>query len=315
MEEQETTEVEVRPKSKRWVPKLLPIDVSIVLLGVIIIAIRQFLIHSTDISYSQHSSPTFIIQSGSIKWGNRYLFDDFREAYYWLKQNTERDSKVLSWWDYGYQLTGMSNRTVIVDNNTWNNTHIGTVGKALVSNEDEGHRICKELGAKYVLVTFGGFAHYGGDDLSKFLWFVRIANSAYGNIVEKDYYNTGGGNFGPGPDISEAFKNSLAYKMMYYRFGEVRTLSGKPLGFDRARSVEIGFKDIHFTKFREVYTSRNWMIRIFEVLEEPNRGEGYKMDKKYDRRILKQPDPEHDAESGLEHSGGVEYGESWRPLL
>jgi dolichyl-diphosphooligosaccharide--protein glycosyltransferase len=33
----------------------------------------------------------------------------------------------LSWWDYGYQMSAMANRTVIVDNNTWNNTHIATV--------------------------------------------------------------------------------------------------------------------------------------------------------------------------------------------
>lgn len=37
------------------------------------------------------------------------------------------DDKVASWWDYGYQTTAMANRTVIVDNNTWNNTHIATV--------------------------------------------------------------------------------------------------------------------------------------------------------------------------------------------
>lgn len=35
---------------------------------------------------------------------------------------------MASWWDYGYQTTAMANRTVIVDNNTWNNTHIATVG-------------------------------------------------------------------------------------------------------------------------------------------------------------------------------------------
>ena len=38
------------------------------------------------------------------------------------------DSKILSWWDYGYQMSAMANRTVLVDNNTWNNTHIATVG-------------------------------------------------------------------------------------------------------------------------------------------------------------------------------------------
>ena len=40
-----------------------------------------------------------------------------------------QDTKVMSWWDYGYQITAMANRTILVDNNTWNNTHISRVGQ------------------------------------------------------------------------------------------------------------------------------------------------------------------------------------------
>ena len=29
------------------------------------------------------------------------------EAYYWLRHNTKPDAKVMSWWDYGYQITAM----------------------------------------------------------------------------------------------------------------------------------------------------------------------------------------------------------------
>ena len=36
----------------------------------------------------------------------------------------------MSWWDYGYQIAAMANRTTLVDNNTWNNTHIATVVSA-----------------------------------------------------------------------------------------------------------------------------------------------------------------------------------------
>ena len=63
--------------------------------------------------------------------GSRAIMDDFREAYYWLRHNTAPDAKVMSWWDYGYQISGMANRTVLVDNNTWNNTHIATVGECV----------------------------------------------------------------------------------------------------------------------------------------------------------------------------------------
>lgn len=61
---------------------------------------------------------------------SRQILDDFREAYHWLSHNTENDARVMSWWDYGYQIAGMANRTTLVDNNTWNNSHI-----ALVNNK------------------------------------------------------------------------------------------------------------------------------------------------------------------------------------
>jgi asparagine N-glycosylation enzyme membrane subunit Stt3 len=64
---------------------------------------------------------------------------------------------VASWWDYGYQTTAMANRTVIVDNNTWNNTHIATVGRAMSSPEKKAWQIFRSLDVEYVFVVFGGF--------------------------------------------------------------------------------------------------------------------------------------------------------------
>ena len=107
--------------------------------------------------------------------GERFIVDDYREAYDWLRQNTDPKSTIMSWWDYGYQITGMANRTVLVDNNTWNNTHIATVGRAFASSEKKGYEIAKSMDADYVLVIFGGFSQYSGDDISKFIWMIRIA--------------------------------------------------------------------------------------------------------------------------------------------
>ena len=38
------------------------------------------------------------------------VYNSNRESYNWLKHNTPEDAKVMSWWDYGYQLTAMANR-------------------------------------------------------------------------------------------------------------------------------------------------------------------------------------------------------------
>ena len=67
------------------------------------------------------------------------------------------DVQIASWWDYGYQTTAMANRSVIVDNNTWNNTHIATVGRAMASPEHQAWQIYRDLDVEYVLVVFGGF--------------------------------------------------------------------------------------------------------------------------------------------------------------
>ena len=81
-----------------------------------------------------------------------YIIDDYREAYSWLRTNTDEDSSILSWWDYGYQIAGMADRATVVDNNTWNNTHIALVGKFMASDEKKAHALATQLGMKLVKV-------------------------------------------------------------------------------------------------------------------------------------------------------------------
>ena len=69
---------------------------------------RKFSIWVTSEAYS---SPSIVLSARSGD-GGRIIFDDFREAYYWLRKNTQHDAKVMSWWDYGYQISAMANRTV-----------------------------------------------------------------------------------------------------------------------------------------------------------------------------------------------------------
>ena len=68
----------------------------------------------------------------------------------------------------------MANKTTLVDNNTWNNSHIALVGKAMSSNETAAYDIMTALDVDYVLVIFGGVIGYSGDDINKFLWMVSL---------------------------------------------------------------------------------------------------------------------------------------------
>ena len=50
-----------------------------------------------------------------ISKGGVTILDDFRESYWWLRDNTAEDARVMAWWDYGYQINGVANRTTLLN--------------------------------------------------------------------------------------------------------------------------------------------------------------------------------------------------------
>lgn len=157
---------------------VLKTEISTAFVVVISLLLISYTFHCTWVTSEAYSSPSIVLSARSHD-GGRIIFDDFREAYYWLKMNTPEDAKVMSWWDYGYQITAMANRTILVDNNTWNNTHISRVGQAMASSEEKAYEIMRELDVDYVLVIFGGLTGYSSDDINKFLWMVRIGEKHF----------------------------------------------------------------------------------------------------------------------------------------
>uniref|UniRef100_A0A672NKY6 Dolichyl-diphosphooligosaccharide--protein glycosyltransferase subunit STT3B n=1 Tax=Sinocyclocheilus grahami TaxID=75366 RepID=A0A672NKY6_SINGR len=206
-----------------------------------------------------------------VCFSSRRILDDFREAYYWLRLNTDQHARVMSWWDYGYQIAGMANRTTLVDNNTWNNSHIALVGKAMASNESVAYDIMRLLDVDYVLIIFGGVIGYSGDDINKFLWMVRIAEGEHPRDVRESDFFTPLGEFRVDKAASPALLNSLMYKMSYHRFGEMQLDFRTPPGFDRTRNAEIGNKDVRLRHLEEAFTSEHWLVRIYKVKDLDNR--------------------------------------------
>ena len=47
------------------------------------------------------------------------------------------------------------------------------------SEEEEAYKLARYLDANYVLIIFGGVSYYSGDDISKFLWMIRIAGKFF----------------------------------------------------------------------------------------------------------------------------------------
>ena len=55
--------------------------------------------HCTWVTSEAYSSPSIVLSARSHD-GSRIIFDDFREAYWWLRMNTDEDAKVGG--RYGY---------------------------------------------------------------------------------------------------------------------------------------------------------------------------------------------------------------------
>jgi len=231
-----------------------------------------FVFHCTWVTSTAYSSPSVVLASQNPD-GSQHIIDDFREAYYWLRQNTPEDSVVMSWWDYGYQIAGMADRPTLVDNNTWNNTHIATVGKAMSSSEEVAYPILRKHDVDYILVIFGGLIGYSGDDINKFLWMVRIAQGVWPDEIQEPNYFTPQGEYRIDDRASNAMKESLMYKMSYYRFNE---LFGGNAGVDRVRQQQVPKEGPTLDYLDEAFTSENWIVRIFEVKKEDPLGRDLK---------------------------------------
>lgn len=170
----------------------------------------MFVFHCTWVTSNAYSSPSVVLAS-RMPDGSQHIIDDYREAYQWLRQNTKEDAKIMSWWDYGYQIGGMADRPTLVDNNTWNNTHIATVGKAMSSREEVSYPIMRQHEVDYVLVVFGGLLGYSGDDINKFLWMVRIAEGIWPEEVKERDFFTARGEYRVDDQATDTMKNSLMY--------------------------------------------------------------------------------------------------------
>jgi len=242
----------------------LGVNIRSIVVVAVLMLLMMFAVHCTWVTSNAYSSPSIVLASYGND-GSRQILDDFREAYYWLWQNTAEDARVMSWWDYGYQIAGMANRTTLVDNNTWNNSHIALVGKAMSSNESAAYDIMTELDVDYVLVIFGGVIGYSGDDINKFLWMVRIAEGEHPQDIKESDYFTERGEFRVDSEGSPTLLNCLMYKLSYYRFGELKMDYRSPAGFDRTRNAVIGHKDFDLTYLEEAYTSEHWLVRVYRV--------------------------------------------------
>ncbi len=140
-------------------------------------------------------NPATILNGGSVY---PIVTDDWKDSLHWIKENTPEDSVIAGWWDYGYWITTLSERTTVADNATIDSKKISEIAKMFLSPPDEAWRMLEEMDADYVLVFVAGqkidviseeslYLLEGGGDESKKQWFMRIAEEP----LEKYLYSDG----------------------------------------------------------------------------------------------------------------------------
>jgi dolichyl-diphosphooligosaccharide--protein glycosyltransferase len=131
---------------------------------------------SYSIAYRTGNVPV-TIASASMPFASR--FDSWIEALEWMEANIPDDAVVAAWWDYGYWITVIGGKNSLADNATMNDTRIIELANMFLSDEANGIKIMKKLGADYVLIfcTSRRLSTGGGQD---YFALIQVAGTGYG---------------------------------------------------------------------------------------------------------------------------------------
>lgn len=208
-----------------------------------------------------HAETPPTIAGASISAKPAEIVRDWIDTLTWMRENLppspskpgENGTVIASWWDYGYWITVVANKTTLADNGTINGTQIGQIGRAFMSNETQAVEIFKKYNVTHVVVyvTFfnsqyeyvnvGGNIRpndayeYGGDN-GKWIWMALISRVAPDEGAARSYFGnyTLGWNYKDSNrngriESNEIFpnergQNTVLYKLMFY--GRDMTLFG-----------------------------------------------------------------------------------------
>jgi dolichyl-diphosphooligosaccharide--protein glycosyltransferase len=198
---------------------------GVVLILVVIAAVSP--VAFSNIAQSDH--PTAIVNSGS---NYAEAVPDWSDALAWLKQNTSSTAVVAAWWDYGYWLNVIANKTVVCDNSTTNSTQIQLIADAFLNNETYALGIFKQLNVSYVvvyepwfLVTLGSEnivlpSWYQGSegDFEKSTAMMVIAGYNQTNYIEGVNLNTESGTISYPMPAGPMAHDTVLYQMLFGPF-------------------------------------------------------------------------------------------------
>jgi dolichyl-diphosphooligosaccharide--protein glycosyltransferase len=214
--------------------------------------------------------------------GPDFVAHDYQEMFDYLRVNIapysvgEKPPIVMSWWDYGYQLSVLGNVTTLVDNATVNSTQIGIVGAMLMHNESSSLKLLKKFGVDYVLVLSPGVINSQSNDLLKSQWMMQISETEATqylheySIKYEDYFNDDVNSEEYG--FKDLFWESVVYKLCAYKLNSDGIYEGSGAQVSNwrygllANAPDIKDEFNSLRNFKLVFQSQFAMLRLYQVM-------------------------------------------------
>ncbi|GBH35229.1 hypothetical protein NZNM25_20200 [Nitrosopumilus zosterae] len=165
------------------------------LIGIIVLLTVPVVFPANGNVFSTSNNPPTILNGGSTY---RISTTDWTDTLEWIKNNTEKDAVIATWWDYGYWIQTKAERASLADNSTLIDSIIKKIASAFLSSPDNGAKMLLEMESDYVVIFIVGqrlgidngdqplYTLGGGGDESKKQWFMRIASEPLPKYLHSD---------------------------------------------------------------------------------------------------------------------------------
>ncbi|HYB83807.1 MAG TPA: STT3 domain-containing protein [archaeon] len=187
-------EAVIYPKRKTRVISRIGREFGLAIFLILLIAIIPTFWTAVRGSYQPATIVTSSIPTAPSA-GNELKYDDWLEALSWMRLNTAPGSVVFAWWDYGYWITALGNRTTIADNGTQNSTQIGMIAQTFLDNITMAIPNLERYNVSYIAIfitpsggSSGGWQGFGED--GKWYWMARIGNQTGWNKYQIQFLET-----------------------------------------------------------------------------------------------------------------------------
>jgi asparagine N-glycosylation enzyme membrane subunit Stt3 len=141
---------------------------------------------------------------------------DWLQALNWMKDNLDDDAIVVHWWDYGYWVEAIANKTTLADGATWDNHQISNVARMMMLPLNESLPLLRKYNATHILVfvTYNPYQpeqFWPAGDNGKWLWMIQIGGFNVSDFITLNIETME-------EEFTERALNSTLFNMMYGNF-------------------------------------------------------------------------------------------------